>query len=489
MRCKKCGAENPEDSRFCGNCGAQFETEETDSLREKPVQAKRQGRKWIWGILAVVVIAGIIAGVLILRNVQERKSYEKYLDSAEKYLEELDYENAEAAYLKAIDVEPKEEEPYVALARLYLGQGETDKAQTILEQGAQKTSGTVKSGTHKEEEESIEDLLEDVKDAAAYTWVLDPSVQADDIISLEELKTALGKNLEKEIKSTKDLKGTFIEILRKDNFRKILQIIQDKGWHIHFCIVQVFYYGFVDIIDSISGLECAPFAFKAELYKVLKRNPNTTISIFKKYKYPNVGTKYIKDFLSELIILIDGVIVEDAKKYRLNPLLVFLKNSLEKAKEQKELVFIQNETTHEWVGNFVQFYRQQILSFPKKTLVFDEEKQVMSQIAEEDIIIDGKAPDNYSFKESGTDAMIQVCDYVVSILRKYMIFLDRLEPEVDADIQKFDENQMNNYKLLNRILADSLNYNPLFVHFVACQHTVAKYHKYIQEYGGPIANE
>ena len=81
MRCKKCGAENPEESRFCGNCGAQFEPEETDSLREKPVQAKRQGKKWIWGILAVVVIAGIIAGVLILKNVQERKSYEKYLDS------------------------------------------------------------------------------------------------------------------------------------------------------------------------------------------------------------------------------------------------------------------------------------------------------------------------------------------------------------------------------------------------------------------------
>lgn len=73
MRCKKCGAENPEESRFCGNCGAQFEPEETDSLWEKPVQAKRQGKKWIWGILAVVVIAGIIAGVLILKNVQERK--------------------------------------------------------------------------------------------------------------------------------------------------------------------------------------------------------------------------------------------------------------------------------------------------------------------------------------------------------------------------------------------------------------------------------
>ena len=47
----------------------------------------------------------------------------------------------------------------------------------------------------------------------------------------------------------------------------------------------------------------------------------------------------------------------------------------------------------------------------------------------------------------------------------------------------FDENQMNNYKLLNRILAASLDYNPLFVHFVASQHTVAKYHMYIKKYG------
>ena len=314
-------------------------------------------------------------------------------------------------------------------------------------------------------------------------------VQADDTISLEELKTVLGKSLEKEIKSTKDLKGSFIEILRKDNLRKILQLIQDKGWHIHFNIVQVLYYGFVDVVDSINGLGFAPLEFKAELYKVLKKNPNATVSIFKKYKYPNVATKDIKDFLSELIILIDGVFTEDAERLMINPLLLVLKNCIEKAKEQKELTFIQNETTHEWVGGFEQFYKQQILNFPKKTLVFDEEKQVMSQIAEENIIIDGKAPDNYSFKESGSNAMIQVCDYVVSILRKYMIFLDGLEPEVDANIRNFDENQMNNYILLNRILADSLNYNPLFVHFVASQHTVAKFFKYMKIYGGTMANK
>ena len=314
-------------------------------------------------------------------------------------------------------------------------------------------------------------------------------VQANDIISLEELKTALGKSLEKEMKSTKDLKGSFVEILRKDTFRSILQLIQDKGWHIHFSIVQILYYGFVDIIDSIDGLEVDPFVFKAELYKVLKKDPNTTVSIFKKYQYPNVAKKDIMNFLSEIITLIDGVVTEDAERLIINPFLLRLKNCIEKAKGQKELTFIQNETSHEWVGGFKQFYKQQILCFPKKKLVFDEEKQVMNQIAEENIIINGKAPDNYSFKESGSNAMIQVCDYIVCILRKYMIFLDRLEPEVDADIQNFDEHQMNNYKLLNCVLADSLNYNPLFVHFIASQYTIAKYHMYIQKYGGYRANE
>lgn len=193
-------------------------------------------------------------------------------------------------------------------------------------------------------------------------------VQADDTISLEELKTALGKSLEKEMKSTKDLKGSFIEILRKDNFRKILQLIQDKGWHIHFCIVQVLYYGFVDIVDSINGLEFAPLEFKAELYKVLKKNPNVTVSIFKKYKYPNVATKDIKNFLSEIITLIESVITEDAKKFIINPFLLVLKSCIENAKEQKELTFIQEETAHEWVGEFEQFYKQQILNFPKKKL-------------------------------------------------------------------------------------------------------------------------
>lgn len=114
--------------------------------------------------------------------------------------------------------------------------------------------------------------------------------------------------------------------------------------------MQILYYGFVDIVDSIDGLDVdLLFAFKAELYKVLKKDPNTTVSIFKKYKYPNVATKDINNFLSEILTLIESVITEDAKRFIINPFLLVLKSCIEKAKEQKELTFIQNETTHEWV--------------------------------------------------------------------------------------------------------------------------------------------
>ena len=63
------------------------------------------------------------------------------LASGEKYLEELDYENAEASYLKAIEIDPKQERPYVALAQMYMDQGEVQKAKDILEQGEEKCSG------------------------------------------------------------------------------------------------------------------------------------------------------------------------------------------------------------------------------------------------------------------------------------------------------------------------------------------------------------
>lgn len=317
-------------------------------------------------------------------------------------------------------------------------------------------------------------------------------IQAEDTISIESLKSRLGKQPTTELKAKKDLKGNFIAILRKNNFRQILELIQEKKWHIHFSAVQILYYAFVDIIDSIEGTEIYldsiegteiyPWEFKAELYQVLKKDCRKTVEHFKKYKYPNIKDSEKEEFLEGIIRMIEEQIKESASKYLTNPLLMLLKTLICTAKKQKKLTFIQEEETGIWVESFIQFYRQEIIKFHRKDLIFDEESQVQDMLKKENLEINGELLTNYSFIDSKKNAMIQVSDYVVSIIKKYIVFLDRKELEIEQDIKNFDDIQKRNYVLLNTVLKDSLDYNPLFLNFTVCWYTYKKFMKYIKEY-------
>lgn len=308
-------------------------------------------------------------------------------------------------------------------------------------------------------------------------------IQTENTMPIHELKTIMGKHQTTEIKSKKDLKGSFIEVLRKDNLKKILDLIKSKGWHIHFNVIQILYYAFVDIIDSIPSLSFYPVEFKATLYRVLRNNCQYTVEHFKKYKYPNIKDNQIFDFLDGIISLVEKQMKEDAQQGFVDMYLNLLRIQLEEAKKQKELVFIQDNEAHVWVNEFEQFYRQEIWSFTHKKLVFDEEKQVMFSLQKEPVEIDGKVASNYKFINSVNDPMIQISDCVVSILCKYFMFLDRMQSEVEKDISQFNTFQMKNYRLLNGILKESLNYNPLFFNITASAHTRAKFFKYMEIYG------
>ena len=54
----------------------------------------------------------------------------------------MDYEKAEDAYLKAVEIDPKQAEPYLKLADIYVAQNNYEKAEEILKKGSEETDSS-----------------------------------------------------------------------------------------------------------------------------------------------------------------------------------------------------------------------------------------------------------------------------------------------------------------------------------------------------------
>lgn len=138
MFCKKCGKEIRENTKFCPRCGNPVNVVETkDCENPKPGAGKKNKRLFaiITGVVIIVAVGG--AAFVSLKDQKVKKQYSACVDVGNKYLEELDYEKAEASYLKAIKINPKEKESYMKLADIYMAQDEQDKATEILKQAVE----------------------------------------------------------------------------------------------------------------------------------------------------------------------------------------------------------------------------------------------------------------------------------------------------------------------------------------------------------------
>ena len=195
MYCGKCGQQLSENAKFCPKCGWKVEqADSADGKQEKPGKEteqqgksdntrqkteRRKRKKWPWILAGGILIAAAgIAAALLLHEKQLKEQYDDALADAGRYLEELDYENAEASYLKAISIDPKKEEPYLKLADLYIADHQPQKAVEIVRQG----QDSVSSANAKEE---LSGKAEEWKTLELYTWAVEPEVEADEIYYLQ----------------------------------------------------------------------------------------------------------------------------------------------------------------------------------------------------------------------------------------------------------------------------------------------------------------
>lgn len=193
MFCRKCGMNNVDGARFCAGCGSEMYMPKKENVA---VAKKKNGNKTIlFIVLALVLITAVIVSILFAVQKKKEKDYETQIDQGEHYLENLEYEKAEDFYLAAIKINPKEEEPYLCLARIYSAQNKPEKAKDILEQGLEATESE-----KIQEQYSLYSYVDDVlipelgqADTGIYEWSFPPkyaSWEADPINNVSGVITS-----------------------------------------------------------------------------------------------------------------------------------------------------------------------------------------------------------------------------------------------------------------------------------------------------------
>lgn len=87
----------------------------------------------IGAVAVALIIVAIVVSVFAAGG--GNKEYDTHLEVAQKYLDELNYEQAVVELRMAIEIEPKDSAAYFALAEVYVTMGDYENAMAALEEG------------------------------------------------------------------------------------------------------------------------------------------------------------------------------------------------------------------------------------------------------------------------------------------------------------------------------------------------------------------
>ena len=135
-------------------------------------------KKLIILVSVIVILAALVCvGIFAVSGNRAKRVADK-LDLGEKYLEELEYEKALAAYKEVLKIDPKSVEAYLGMAEVYIAMGDYEEALEILEEGYEETE----SRKLEKKIEEVEALMQnkvvvlDVADDFVIDWV-DPNLE------------------------------------------------------------------------------------------------------------------------------------------------------------------------------------------------------------------------------------------------------------------------------------------------------------------------
>ena len=147
---------------------------EQNNMNSNNTSEIKKKKKWLVPVIissAAVIFGAILAIGFIFTIVAKPKiKVQKQLNLGDKYITEMDYENAVLAYQEAIRIDPKNEAAYLGLADAYINlsdeclqNGDTDGATKYLKLAAKEA----KAGFDNTDSDEIADKIEEIEDKKA----------------------------------------------------------------------------------------------------------------------------------------------------------------------------------------------------------------------------------------------------------------------------------------------------------------------------------
>ena len=106
----------------------------------KVVSKNKINKKLLFSVAALLAIALVAVLIVFVPKAANARRLEEQLSLGNKYLSELKYEQAVAAYLAAIEIDPKNVEAQIKLADIYLAKEEPEAALQALQAALQASS-------------------------------------------------------------------------------------------------------------------------------------------------------------------------------------------------------------------------------------------------------------------------------------------------------------------------------------------------------------
>ena len=305
-------------------------------------------------------------------------------------------------------------------------------------------------------------------------------IVADTAVDFEYAKKRIGCNVTvQEIKSRNVCKGDFETCLKSTKLKNYLDLIIEQKWMVHFCIVELFYYAIVDIVDSIMEVDADIYKIKNELYRIFRHNLSMTQHIMVQYEYPNVSDGKKMDYLKSCIKVLDNYIADTGQA---NELTYKLRLAFQVAQDKKEFPLIQDEDTGILLQSFFHFYLRPIYMYKNSQIIFDEELSIQEKLESYNLLLDGATLDNHLFVNSKENVMIQLSDVMVGIIARYLRFVNMNLDCIDEAVSKFDANQLASLFQLNNILNISVSYNSAFWDLFLCNDMRSRFSYIVDKY-------